>query len=138
MQYTYAFEKMAVWQMARQIVKQIYLTTKSFPKEELFGVTSQIRRAGISICCNLAEGSARIGERDQNRFYEIAFGSAVEVVNLLIICNDLDYISAEDYVLCRTEMEKLTYHLNHLSGKKPPGAVREPDEPYDATLLKPL
>lgn len=134
MQYTYAFEKMAVWQMARQVVKQVCLNTKSFPKEELFGITSQIRRAGTSICCNLAEGSARLGERDQNRFYEIAFGSAVEVVNLLIICNDLEYISDADYNSVRTEMEKLTYHLNHLSSKKPPGTLQEPDAPYDITL----
>ena len=119
MQHTYAFEKMAVWQMARQVVKQIYSKTKSFPKEELFSMTSQIRRAGISICCNLAEGSARINKPDQNRFYEIAFGSAVEVVNLLIICNDLEYISNEDYALIRTEIEKITFHINKLSGKKP-------------------
>ncbi|MBK6996121.1 MAG: four helix bundle protein [Lewinellaceae bacterium] len=54
MQYTYSFEKMAVWQMARQVVKLIYLKTKSFPKEELFNATSQIRRASISISCNLS------------------------------------------------------------------------------------
>jgi four helix bundle protein len=119
MQYTYSFEKMAVWQMARQVVKLIYLKTKSFPKEELFNATSQIRRASISICCNLSEGSARINPPDQNRFYEIAFGSAVEVVNLLIICNDLEYFSNEDYTLIRSEMEKLTFHINKLSGKKP-------------------
>lgn len=98
----------------------IYLKTKNFPKEEIFGVTSQIRRAGISICCNLAEGSARISPSNQNRFYEIAFGSAVEVVNLLILCNDLEYLSDEDYALVRTEMERLTYQINNLSGKKPP------------------
>lgn len=129
MQYTYAFEKMTAWQAARQIVKTIYLKTKSFPKEELFGATSQIRRAGISVCCNLAEGSARINQPDQNRFYEIAFGSAVEVVNLLILCNDLEYLSNEDYVLVRTEMEKLTYQINNLSGKKPPGTLNETDPP---------
>ena len=138
MQYTYAFEKMAVWQMARQVVKQIYSKTKSFPKEELFGITGQIRRAGVSICCNLAEGSARIGNQDQDRFYKIAFGSAVEVVNLLIICKDLEYISDDDYNLVRTEMEKLTYHLNHLSSKKPPGTLQEPATPYDSTHYKPL
>jgi len=119
MQYTYAFEKMAVWQMAKQVTKLIYLKTKSFPKEEAFGMTSQIRRAGVSICCNLAEGSARIGTADQNRFYEMAFGSAVEVVNLLIVSQSLDYISDAEYVQLRTEMEKLTYHINNISGKKP-------------------
>lgn len=129
MQYTYAFEKMTVWQMARQVVKLVYMKTKSFPKEEVFGATSQIRRAGISICCNLAEGSARINPPDQNRFYEIAFGSAIEVVNLLIICNDLEYLTDEDYASLRTELEKLTFHINKLSGKKPPNTLKEPDAP---------
>ncbi|MBK7935936.1 MAG: four helix bundle protein [Lewinellaceae bacterium] len=59
---------MAVWQIARSAVKSIYVKKKSFPKEEAFGITSQIRRAGVSVCCNLAEGSARISASDQNRF----------------------------------------------------------------------
>lgn len=63
MKHIYSFEKMTAWQQARQTAKQIYLKTKPFPKEETFGVTSQIRRAVISICCNLAEGSARIGAK---------------------------------------------------------------------------
>ena len=77
MQYTYSFEKMNVWQLARKVVKLIYLKTKSFSKSEIFGVTSQIQRASVSVCCNLAEGSARISPADQNRFYEISFSSAV-------------------------------------------------------------
>jgi four helix bundle protein len=130
MAYTYAFEKMAAWQLARQCAKLIYFKTKNFPKEEIFGITSQIRRAVISVCCNLAEGSARIGGQGQSRFYEIAFGSAVEVVNLLIICNDLEYLTDLDYKELRKEMEKLTYLINSLSGKKPPGSVSEPEVPY--------
>ena len=129
MQYTYAFEKMAVWQLARQVVKSIYVKTKSFPKEETFGITSQIRRASVSVCCNLAEGSARINRPDQNRFYEIAFGSAIEVVNLLIICNDLEYFSTDEYGVLRTEMERLTYQINNLGGKKPPNTLSEPEMP---------
>ena len=85
----------------------------------------------ISVCCNLAEGSARISATDQHRFYEIAFGSAVEVVNLLIICCDLEYLSGGDYEMIRTEMEKLTWQINNLSGKKPPGTVRKPEIPAD-------
>lgn len=129
MQYTYSFEKMAVWQLARQVVKVVYLKTKGFPKEEVFGMVSQIRRASISVCCNLAEGSARISAADQNRFYEIAFGSAVEVVNLLVLCFDLEYLNENEYVAIRTEMEKLTYLINKLSGKKPPYSVEEPEMP---------
>jgi four helix bundle protein len=119
MHYTYAFEKMSVWQQARQVAKLVYLKTKGFPKEELFGVTSQIRRASISICCNLAEGSARIGPKDQDRFYEIAFSSAIEVVNLLILSTDFEYLTEAEYNTLRTEMERLTYSINKLSSKKP-------------------
>lgn len=119
MQYTYAFEKMNVWQQARQMAKLIYLKTKSFPKEELFGITSQIRRASISICCNLAEGSARISPKDQDRFYEIAFSSAIEVANLLILCTDFEFVTEVEYTGIRTELERLTYSINKLSGKKP-------------------
>jgi four helix bundle protein len=95
------------------------LKTKSFPKEELFGVTSQIRRASISICCNLAEGSARISPKDQDRFYEIAFSSAIEVVNLLILCTDFEYLTEAEYNTFRAELERLTYSINKLSSKKP-------------------
>ena len=114
MRYTYGFEKLGVWQANRQFAKKLYKLTASFPKEELFGITSQIRRATISISCNLAEGSARQGVKDQHRFYEIAFGSAVEVVNLLILCNDFGFISDQDYETLRTDMEKITYQFNQL------------------------
>jgi four helix bundle protein len=114
MRFTYGFEKLGVWQANRQFAKKLYKLTASFPKEELFGITSQIRRASISVSCNLAEGSARLGVKDQNRFYEIAFGSAVEVVNLLILCSDFGYVSEEDYDLLRSDMEKITYQINQL------------------------
>jgi four helix bundle protein len=114
MKHTYSFEKMAVWQAARQAIKQIYLKTKNYPKEELFGITSQIRRAGISINCNLAEGSGRTTPKGQSYFYEIAYGSALEVINLLILSNDLEFLSDEDYESLRTEMEKITWQINKL------------------------
>jgi four helix bundle protein len=93
MGHIYGFEKMAVWQTARQVIKQIYLKTKDFPKEEMFGITSQIRRAGISISCNLAEGSGRTSDGQQKHFYQIAYSSALEAVSLLILCNDLELLS---------------------------------------------
>lgn len=115
MSYTYAFEKLTVWQMNRHFAKKLYLKTKSFPKEELFGITSQIRRACISVSCNLAEGSARKTPKEQLRFYEIAFGSAAEVVNLLILCNDLELLSDADYEELRVDVEKTTFQINNLS-----------------------
>ena len=129
MPHTYAFEKMAAWQNSRRVAKTIYWATRNFPKEELFGITSQIRRSAVSISCNLAEGSGRFSEKDQNRFYEIAYGSALEVINLLIISNDLEYIPDEEYASVRQEIERITFQINKLVNRNPPGA-NEPDAPY--------
>ena len=115
MSYTYAFEKLTVWQMNRVLAKKLYLKTKSFPKEELFGITSQIRRACISVSCNLAEGSARKTPKEQLRFYEIAFASGAEVVCLLILCNDLEMLSDNDFQELRADVEKITFQINNLS-----------------------
>jgi four helix bundle protein len=128
MEFTYAFEKLSVWQQSRQFAVLVYEKTRAFPRDEIFGMTNQIRRASISICCNLAEGSARVGPTDQARFYEIAFGSAVEVMNLLILSTDLGYISNEEYAELRSQMERLTYNINRLSSKKPP---TNPNKPQD-------
>lgn len=135
MGYTYGFEKMAVWQMSRKITLLVYQTTRAFPKEEMFGITSQIRRADISIGRNLAEGSARVGSKDQSRFYSMAFSSAVEVVNLLIISHDLMYLSDEDLSALRQELEKLTYQINQLVARL--STLQEPDADY-APPLNPL
>lgn len=120
MNHVYAFEKMAVWQTTRQAIKQIYLKTKGFPKEEMFGITSQIRRAGISICCNLAEWSGRTSHGQQSHFYQIAYASALEVVNLLILTNDLEMLPNEDYSFLRNELEKITWGINRLNPNIPP------------------
>ncbi len=130
MKFTYSFEKMVVWQLARKVTNQIYTKTKNFPKEELFGITSQIRRASISIGCNLSEGSARLGDKEQKRFYQIAYGSAIEVVNLLIISFDLGLLPEADYDELRAEVEKVTFHINKLVNRTPPDQFNEPDAPY--------
>jgi four helix bundle protein len=130
MGFTYSFEKMVVWQAARQVSKLIYFNTKSFPKEELFGMTNQIRRAAVSVCCNLAEGSARVGTKWQNHFYQIAFGSAVEIVNLLILANDMEYLSDDSYSSIRSEIEKLTFQINKLINRNP-DSLSEPDFFYE-------
>jgi four helix bundle protein len=119
MGHVFAFEKMAVWQSAKEVVKQIYLKTKDFPKEELFGITSQIRRASISISCNLAEGSGRTSEGQQKHFYQIAYSSALEVINLLVISHDLTMLSDDDYRFLRKEMEKLTWPIYKLMSVTP-------------------
>ncbi|NOU47567.1 MAG: four helix bundle protein, partial [Bacteroidales bacterium] len=70
----YAFENLEVWQKSRILVKSVYVLTASFPNDEKFGLTSQMRRACVSVSSNIAEGSTRWSQKDQARFYEIAFG----------------------------------------------------------------
>ena len=120
MKHIYAFEKLLAWQTTREVTRHIYQTTKKFPKEELFGITSQIRRAGISISCNLAEGSGRTSEGQQTHFYQIAYASALEVVNLLIVSKDLEILMDEDYLHLRNEMEKVTWAIYKLMSPKNP------------------
>ncbi len=129
MQHEYAFEKMVAWQIARRTTKNLYVATKNFPKEELFGVTSQLRRACISISCNLAEGSARLTTKDQNRFYSIAYSSAVEVINLLIVSNDLEYLNDDNYNALRSEFQKITFQINKLVNRSTDD-LQEPAWPY--------
>jgi len=93
------FRQLKVWQKSRLLVKEIYIVTKGFPKEELFGLTSQIRRAVVSIPSNIAEGCGRNTNKDTKRFVDIGQGSSFEVETQLILAFDLGYISEEKYNL---------------------------------------
>ncbi len=77
----YSFEKLEVWVASKSFTKEIYIVTSGFPESEKFGLISQIRRASISICSNLAEGSARASFKDKAHFTNMAFSSAIEVLN---------------------------------------------------------
>ncbi len=89
------FKKLTVWNIAHELVLDIYEMTKSFPKDELYGLTSQIRRAAISIPTNIAEGSSRGSNKDFNRFLQISIGSASELEYLILLAKDLNYISGD-------------------------------------------
>ena len=112
MNYTYTFEKLEVWQLSRSFVKELYEITKSFPKDEQYGLTSQIRRAAVSISSNIAEGSSRLTTKDKAHFTMIAFSSTMEVINQLIIACDLGYISSETLMALKEKLSKLTNKLN--------------------------
>ena len=73
----YSFEKLEVWKLARDLCVYIYKLTNTFPPEEKFGLISQMRRANISIASNIAEGSSRMGKKDQSHFYTISFSSTI-------------------------------------------------------------
>jgi four helix bundle protein len=90
------YKEMKIWQKARKQVKVVYTISKKLPKEELYGLTSQIRRAVVSIPANIAEGAGRGTDRDFCHFLDIARGSLFELDTLLILASDLEYVSEEE------------------------------------------
>lgn len=112
--YTYSFEKLEVWQAARVLKKSIYQITQKFPREELFGLTSQIRKSTGSITANLAEGSGRASDKDRAHFTNIAYSSALETIDHFITAFDLEYLSEEMYVDHRLKLDEIINKLNSL------------------------
>jgi four helix bundle protein len=112
--YVFSFEKLEVWLEAKEFSKMIYDITSNFPDTEKFGLTSQLRRASISIASNIAEGSARKSYKDKAHFTTMAFGSAVEVLNQLIISFELNFVSEVNYLKIREKLESITNKLNAL------------------------
>jgi len=110
----YSFEKLDVWKKSKDFAVRVYQVTSKFPKEEKFGLVSQLRRASVSVSSNIAEGSSRTSGKDQGRFYTIAYSSAIEILNQLIICRDLGYLSDHIYNELRKEIEQITAMLNRL------------------------
>jgi four helix bundle protein len=90
------FRELIIWQRSHQLVLAVYRVTKSFPKEELFGLTSQLRRSAASIPANIAEGCGRDGDAELKRFLNIALGSACELDYHLLLASELGYIPLED------------------------------------------
>lgn len=111
---TFSFEKLTAWQKARELAHEIYKVTKTFPKEEQFGIISQMRRCAISIASNLAEGSGRNSMLDKARFSEIAFGSALELLNQLILSYDFEFIAEDKYSKIREKIAEVTLLIDGL------------------------
>jgi four helix bundle protein len=111
------FEKLDVWQNARVSSKEVFIMTAKFPFDEKFGLTSQIRRATISIAANIVEGMTNKTNKEKSRFLNISFGSAIEVINFSIISNDLEYFSEEEYLDKRLKLEKIMNQINALNSK---------------------
>ena len=93
------FEDLEVWKESLKLARLIYTCTKSFPKEEQFALTNQIRRASYSVSANIAEGFGRSTSRDKLHFYTIAYGSLLETKNFLYLAKELEYIDIIDHEL---------------------------------------
>jgi len=90
-----SFTDLTAWQKAHEFVVAIYRETKLFPKEELFGLTSQMRRAAVSITSNIAEGFSRKSHKEKIHFYFIALASLTELQSQILIARDIDFIDTE-------------------------------------------
>src|SRR3989337_1180931 len=105
------YRSLDVWKSGHLLTLEIYRQTKKFPKEELFGLTSQIRRAGSSIPANIAEGCGRDGDAELARFLQIARGSASELEYHLLLGHDLGFLSDPDYGQLSQETTELKQML---------------------------
>jgi four helix bundle protein len=108
------FEKLRVWQAARELTKAIHVTTSKFPHRQIYGLTSQCNRAAVSVAANLAEGSSRQSRKDQAHFSEIAYGSLIELACLLILCKDIGILPAVRENALHKTIEEVSAQLNAL------------------------
>jgi four helix bundle protein len=108
------FKKYEIWQLSHQLTLEIYDLTKNFPNIEIYGLTSQIRRACASIPTNISEGCGRDSDAEFNRFLTIALGSANETEYLIILSKDLNYLTKEIAISLLEKMniiKRKTYQL---------------------------
>ena len=103
-----------VWQQSIEMVTSIYMMTKTFPKDELFGIVSQMRRAAVSIPSNIAEGYGRLYGKETIKFLSNALGSASELETQLILSKNLDYISVEHAQQLLVQIEEIIRMLTAL------------------------
>lgn len=108
------FYDLEAWRKSHQLTLDIYKITEKFPKEELYGIVSQLRRAASSIGANIAEGFSRYHFNDKTRFYYQARGSVAEVQNFLLLAKDLDFISGKDCGKLGEEANKVQQLINGL------------------------
>ena len=102
---TYKFEDVKAWQLAHEYVLAVYRSTRHFPDDEKFGLTSQFRRAAISIEANIAEGYKKLSQKDKLRFYNISQGSIEECRDYIILSRDLEYISSNEFIELHDKLE---------------------------------
>ena len=109
-----SFEELIIWQESRKFANNIYKLTKSFPQEELYSLTSQVRRAAISIMSNIAEGFDRRTTKEFTSFLIIARASVSEVQNDLYVSLDLNYINKESFKTTYNHAQKIAKLINGL------------------------
>ena len=109
---TYKFQDILAWQKAHQFVLSTYKITRHFPEDEKFGLTSQFRRAAVSIEANIAEGYKKLSKADKLRFFNISEGSIEECRDYIILSKDLEYINSSEFELLYSQLEDSGRLLN--------------------------
>lgn len=121
------YQDLKVWQKSHQFVLAVYQLTNDFPKNEIFGLTSQMRRATVSISANLAEGCGKISTPDIANFFQISLGSLHETEYYLLLSKDLNYISIETFERRNSEIKEIKAMLISLIKK-----IRNPQHSSNA------
>ena len=111
------FTKYDIWKLSHKFVLTIYGITNTFPKEEIYGITSQLRRASTSVATNISEGCGRDSDAEFNRFLTIAVGSAPEVEYLILLSKDLNYINDESFEILNFDINTLKRKMHTLKQK---------------------
>jgi four helix bundle protein len=114
MEKIHSFTQLRSWQMAREFAVTVYRLTESFPPSEQFGLTSQMRRASVSVAANIAEGFSRSTARDKSHFYSMALGSLTETVSNAYIASDLRYVKTLELSAMISQMTDLHKMINGL------------------------
>lgn len=139
----FRFEKLGVWHDARRLNQKLYQLSRLFPRDEIYGLTSQLRWASVSVSANIAEGSGRNSDKDFAHFLELSYGSIMEVASLMFLAFDEGYISKDDLDLILPEVEcsaariaALNRSLKIQTSKTSfaPGAQRKAFDPRPSTL----
>lgn len=111
------FKKLAVWQAAHELVLELYQVTSALPASEKYGITSQVRRAAVSIPANIAEGCGKLGDREFARYLSISLGSATEVEYYLILMRDLNLVTHETSCRVQFRVQRVQAMLASLNRK---------------------
>lgn len=134
------YKDLHVWQKSMAFVTHIYALSACFPKEEQYGLTSQLRRAAVSIPSNIAEGRARKGTREFVRFLNIAYGSAAEVETQILIARNLGFLTYEDADIAVQQIDEISRMLHGLMAKledktssPPPALIPHPSSQFPHT-----
>ena len=112
-----SFRSLRVWEKAHRLTLDIYASSKTFPRDEMYGLTSQMRRSSASIGMNIAEGCCRKGNIEMGRFLQIAMGSASELEYQLLLAHDLEYLQNSDYEKLSTQAVEVKRMLSPLMQK---------------------